>query len=506
MKLLSSKQIAELDKITIKNEPINSWALMERAALKLVNKLLQQQELIVDYYSDETRSIIKCFCGSGNNGGDGFSIARHLISKGFVVEVYWVQFSNTLSNDALINYNLLLDDQIEIKTINDENIDDVFIKENDLVLDAIFGTGLNRPIQDFTKTLVQKINQSGTKIISIDIPSGLFADDNRVNDFEAIIKADITYTFQLPKISFLQPQNQIFTGSWEVLDIGLQIQSVSEFESNNYWVNKAFTLGLMQPRKAFSHKGTFGHALLIGGSLGKIGSIAMATKACLRAGSGLVTVCVPQCGVEIVQTLIPEAMVLPNQGKGVLEGNIEIGNKTAIGIGVGVGLDEKTAKTLQNIITNTNGPLVIDADGINILAENKTWLAFLPNLTILTPHPGEFKRLVGDWQSDEEKIEKLKEFSRKFNLIVILKGAFSIVCTPNGNLFYNSTGNAGMATAGSGDVLFGIITGYLAQGLSPLNAAILGVYNHGLAGDLMVESTSQTALIATDIIEGLRYC
>lgn len=505
MKLLSAKQIAQLDKITIENEPITSVDLMERAALKIVNQLFKIPQFSQDYKSVDFTGNIKIFCGSGNNGGDGFAIANHLLPKGFKVEVFWVQFSANFSEDAKYNYQLLLDDQIEILNINNENYSEIEIGEFDLVIDSIFGSGLNRPIDGFVAEIIQKINNSQAKVIAVDIPSGLFAYDNSNNILENIIRADITFTFQMPKVAFLQPQNNLFTGSWHVLDIGLLVDSSSDFITKNYWVNKQFVEGLLPPRKTFSHKGSYGHALLIGGSFGKMGSISLATKACLKSGVGLATACVPNCGIDILQTVIPEAMVLPNEGELYLEGNVALTNKTSIGIGVGAGTEEKTAQLLKNLIAEANAPLVIDADGINILSENKTWLAFLPPQTILTPHPKEFERLVGPWETDEEKLKLLKGFCAKFNSIVVLKGAFTVTCTPNGNLFYNSTGNAGMATAGSGDVLFGIICGYLAQGLQPVNAVVLAVFNHGLAADIMVQETSETSLIASDIIEGLNY-
>lgn len=505
MKLLSAKQIAQLDKITIENEPITSVDLMERAALKIVNQLFKIPQFSQDYKSVDFTGNIKIFCGSGNNGGDGFAIANHLLSKGFKVEVFWVQFSANFSEDAEYNYQLLIDDQIEILNINNENYSEIEIGEFDLVIDSIFGSGLNRPIDGFVAEIIQKINNSQAKVIAVDIPSGLFAYDNSNNILENIIRADITFTFQMPKVAFLQPQNNLFTGSWHVLDIGLLVDSSSDFITKNYWVNKQFVEGLLPPRKTFSHKGSYGHALLIGGSFGKMGSISLATKACLKSGVGLATACVPNCGIDILQTVIPEAMVLPNEGELYLEGNVALTNKTSIGIGVGAGTEEKTAQLLKNLIAEANAPLVIDADGINILSENKTWLAFLPPQTILTPHPKEFERLVGPWETDEEKLKLLKGFCAKFNSIVVLKGAFTVTCTPNGNLFYNSTGNAGMATAGSGDVLFGIICGYLAQGLQPVNAVVLAVFNHGLAADIMVKETSETSLIASDIIEGLNY-
>lgn len=497
MKLLSAKQIASADKFTIENEPIASTDLMERAALKIVNKLLAQQELLSGYHLKFGKGEIKVFCGIGNNGGDGLVIARHLILKGFRVKVFLVKFGSQLSVDCKNNLDALPANHFVVEDDNQlPSID-----SDDLVIDSIFGLGLSRPVSGFTKELIQSINYSNAKVIALDISSGLMADGNQNNDFQAIIQADVTYTFQLPKFPFLLPSYAQFTGFWEVLDIGLLPEGINNQSSNKYFINHHLVKGVYHPRGIFSHKGTYGHSLIVGGSKGKMGAVVLACKSALKAGAGLVTAHVPKVGLTVLQTTAPEVMVNENEGHSYLEQSINLDGKQSIGFGIGAGQNPQTANALKLLIQNAAAPLVIDADGINILAENKTWLAYLPPETILTPHPAEFKRLVGTWETDEEKIALLLEFSRKFNVITILKGAFTVVATPGGNLFFNSTGNNGMATAGSGDCLLGLITSLRGQGYSALNASILGVYIHGLAGDIAAKKNGFEAVTAETIFE-----
>lgn len=501
MKIFTAAQIAEIDQYTIEHEPISSTDLMERAALTVVNALENTPALLKPYRKPENKILI--FCGMGNNGGDGLVIARHLASSGYQVIPYLVTFSLNPSADNEKNQVRLSQNKIDLVTLSSEK-DIPEISSNDLVIDAIFGSGLSRPIEGFTRDVVKAINESEAKVLSIDIPSGLFAENNRDNDHEAIVKADVTYTFQFPKLAFFFPENYSFVGVWKVMDIGLHPEIIHQKETQYFFVTKRFVSSWLPKRPTFSHKGTFGHALLVGGAKGKMGAMVMAVKACLRAGSGLVTTHLPNCGTTIMQSAVPEAMVTENEGENYLKPTVTVGKENVIGFGPGAGTDEETGKALKVLIQNTQLPMVIDADGLNLLAENKTWLSFLPSHTILTPHPGEFERLVGNWNTDEEKLEKLKDFCHKFQVVTVLKGAYTVTCTPSGHFYFNSTGNPGMATGGSGDVLFGMITGLRAQGLDAIKAALLGVYLHGKAGDKATAKRGEVSLIATDIIDKIK--
>jgi NAD(P)H-hydrate epimerase len=367
-----------------------------------------------------------------------------------------------------------------------------FLKEDVIVIDAIFGTGLNQAPEGNYKSCIQKLNESGKKIISIDLPSGM--NDGKQFDFNSIIKANFTLTFQFPKFAFLLPDSGVFAGDWEVMDIGLLQDGYLNEKPIAHFLTKEMIKNNFPKRDVFSHKGTFGHVCLIGGSYGKMGAMVLSAHACMKSGAGLITVVVPECGYDILQTILPEAMVRVSKSEFYLE-EFDTGKTDydAVGVGPGMGTEKATADALKSLIQNANVPLVMDADALNILAENKTWLHFLPAGSILTPHPGEFQRLVGKWDSAHEMIELQKEFTFKFQCIVVLKGAYTSITTPGGNLFFNSTGNPGLAKGGSGDTLTGIITSVCAQGFSTLEAALSGVCLHGLAAELALEENNEYA-------------
>ena len=377
----------------------------------------------------------------------------------------------------------------------------MFYVQDLVVIDAIFGSGLTRPIDGFIADIVHQINKK--EIVAIDLPSGLFAEDNRENNFDNIVKAKTTLTFQQPKLAMLFPQNYFFVGEWIVLPIGLHQGFIEGLHSTNYVITISDIKTILKPRAKFSHKGTFGHALLIAGSKGKMGAAILSAKACLRAGAGLLTVHIPAKGLEIMQTALPEAMCSTSDENDFIADVPELSTYNAIGIGPGLGMEKQTQNTLKLLIQNANFPLVIDADALNILSENKTWLAFLPQESILTPHPKEFERLVGKWDSDEERLEMQRQFAVKHQINVVLKGANTAIALPNGDVYFNSTGNEGMATAGSGDVLTGIITSLIAQRYSSSEAAILGVYLHGLAGDVAKENLTEFGMLASDIVDAI---
>lgn len=494
MKILKSSQIRKVDAFTIENEPILSIDLMERAAMTIT-------KWIVETISKE--KTIKIFVGPGNNGGDALAIARQLHEFEFVTEVFLLKITDNLSVDCQTNLDRL-------KTINSIPIIEICeisdfpeIYNNDIIVDGLFGSGLTRNLEKLPKKLVQYLNNSNADIIAIDIPSGLMGEDNKGNDIDAIVKAKYTLTFQMPKLSFFFSKNETFTGDWEVLPIGLNQGFINSLDSEFYMIDSDYIKDRIINRKKFSHKGSFGHVLLIAGSYGKMGAAILAAKACLRSGSGLVTVHVPKIGYEIMQTALPEAMISIDWSDIIFTNATNIESYTTIGIGPGIGTKQNTKKALTNLLEKTTTPIVIDADGLNILSGQKELIKKVPQNSILTPHPKEFERLVGIISSDYERIRFQISFSVENQLFVVLKGAHTSITCPDGTCYFNSTGNPGMATAGSGDVLTGIILSLLGQGYEPKDAAIIGVYLHGLSGDIASDKIGQEAVIASDIIENI---
>ena len=491
MKILTSKQIGQADKATIEKQSITSLDLMERAATKCFDLIHKQFE--------KWEPKVKVFCGVGNNGGDGLVITRLLIESGYDVDCFVVSFSDKKSPNFVSNFERLKSAGILINKISAKN-DFPIIENDDLVIDAIFGIGLSRKVDGFTSELIEYINKFKVKIISIDLPSGLFAEKHR-SQYDSAIYAAHTYTFQTPKLAFFLPDNAKFFKTWEVVDIGLDKDFINSIGSNYLMVDLTFVKSIYKLRNKFTHKGSYGHSLLIGGSYGKIGAISLATKAALKSGSGLVTAYIPKCGYEILQLAVPEAMTEVDAENQLEYFNYK-SNPSVIGIGSGMGTSEKTITGFSKFLKENVLPLVLDADALNIISKQKELLDLLPKGTILTPHPKEFERLVGTWKNDYEKLELLKSFTSKHKLIVVLKGAHTIIANGE-DLYFNSTGNPGLATGGSGDVLLGIITSLVAQKYTPLHAAILGVYLHGLTADLSIDKMSMESFTASDIIDKL---
>jgi ADP-dependent NAD(P)H-hydrate dehydratase / NAD(P)H-hydrate epimerase len=495
-KILSTSQIRMADEYTIQHEPISSLDLMERASKRLLEWTLRFIPV---------NRLILIFAGPGNNGGDGLALARLLLEKNFRVEVYLLKLTDSMSKDAEVN--LLRLSNIKKARISriQSNKDFPAIRKNALIIDALFGSGLKRPLEGLTKELVMHLNKAGAEILSVDIPSGLFGEDNRGNPADSIICAKNTLTFQFPKLAFLFPENNIFTGNWHVLDIGLHPEFIKRVETSWHFTAKEDVKGFNKERKKFDHKGSYGHALLLSGSKGKTGAAVLSAKACLKTGCGLVTVHIPASSYDIFQSALPEAMCSIDPDENVITGLPALKTYTAVGIGPGIGTHKSTAGLLKNLLQEVKVPLVIDADGLNILSENPEILKYLPENVILTPHPGEFDRLAGNSEGGYERFLKLAEFSNQHKAIVVLKGAYTSIASPDGMIRFNSTGNQGMATAGSGDVLTGMILSLLAQGYSPLQAAVAGVYIHGRAGDLALNVQSYESLIAGDIIESIGF-
>lgn len=491
MKFFTCKQIAEIDRLTTELEPIHSIDLMERASDQLAYWVTQ---------NINHSSPVWIFAGPGNNGGDALAVARMLAQCNYNCTVFLSTFGHELKGDPAINLQRLKDQGlVELKIIQSEDAIPE-IPADVVVVDGLFGSGINKPLEGLAKMITQKINQSRGTIISIDIPSGLFGEDNSQNDLSGVVRATHTLTFQFPKLSFFFPENAEFVGDWQVLPIGLHPEAILQTKSCYFNLAKTFISGMLKKRGKFSHKGNYGHALLIAGSYGKMGAAVLASKAGLRAGSGLLSTHIPRLGYEIMQVSLPEAMVSIDQSNEVFTEFPDLKTFSAVGIGPGLDRKPETQEAFHRLIQGRPQKLVVDADGLNILSENKDWLSLLPENTILTPHPKEFERLAGASSNSFERLQKQLRFSAQYNVIVVCKGAHTCITVPDGSAFFNSTGNPGMATAGSGDVLTGIILGLLSQNYSPEEAALIGVYLHGLAGDLAAAQFGQQALIAGDII------
>ncbi len=495
MKILSVEKIREADAYTIKHEPIPSIDLMERAAYQLYRWIKKRVD------KEHTFHI---FAGVGNNGGDGLVLARLLLKKGYRVIIHIVRYSDKTSTDFQVNYDRLIgmDMSANINEIKEKQ-DLPELSEDDLLVDALFGSGLARPVEGIAAGVIQKMNDTTAVTVAVDVPSGLFSDGHSNPEEGAIVRADYTLSFQMPKLAFLLPENDQFVGEWHVLDIGLSSEYINKVKTKDYFMKKKDIAPMLKQRRKFDHKGTFGHALLIAGSYGKMGAAILASRACLRSGVGLLHTHIPRVGYEIMQTATPETMLSIDSYDNYFSAVPDLSMYNAIGIGPGIGMEKQSQMALKLLVQEYPSPIVFDADALNILAENKTWLPFLPKGCILTPHPKEFERLVGKWTDDYHKLLLLREFSSKFNAYVVLKGAHTATCFPDGSIYFNSTGNPGMATAGSGDALTGLILGLLAQGYSPGQASVIGTYLHGLAGDLAMKKQGTEAMVAGDIVEAI---
>lgn len=489
MKILTAEQIRKIDTETISREGIPSLELMKRAATAFYYSFTGR-------YADRNTSVI-IFAGVGNNGGDALVVARLLHKSGYPVKVYMVEFSDRYTEDCAHNIRRVKAENISYeKIVSEEGIPD--LSPFDVVIDGIFGTGLSREVSGVAAGVIARINESGKPVISIDVPSGLFPD--RKTDFA--VKATDTVTFQIPKLALYLPGNACFTGNVQIVPIGLNEEAIAKAETHLYLTEEREIRGVLKPLSKFAHKGTQGHALIIGGSLGKCGSVSLASKAALKTGCGLVTAYLPRCGVTAIQSNFPEAMALQDKGAEHIT-SIEYDLKPdAIGIGMGMGLHEETGQAMYHFLRKNSTPLVVDADGLNILARHDDWLSLLPEGTILTPHPKELQRLTGEWRDDYDKIEKTRLFARKYGVIVVVKGAYSLIIDGE-EMYVNSSGTPALATAGSGDVLTGMVTSLLAQGYKPIDAARVGVFLHGMTADVTRQNIHPRSFVASDIIENI---
>lgn len=492
MKILNAEQIRAWDQYTIEHEPTASIDLMERAAAKCF-EWLEENSWFVHSFS--------IFCGKGNNGGDGLAIARMLAVQGCTVAVNILEFGHRGTDDFQANLARLHQyPSVTIHFIQDETNFHSFTNET-VIIDALFGSGLSRPLDGITAKLVDHINNSGCAIIAIDVPSGMSVDQSSKGN--TIIKANYTLSFQCYKPAFLVAENASFIGEVIILDIGLHPAYLSAIQTNFELIDVSILRSVYKPRNQFAHKGNFGHAMIIAGSYGKIGAAVLSARACLRSGAGLLTCFVPKCGYEILQITVSEAMVMTDVNSSMVTKIYDdISNYDAVGIGPGLGTSSETRAAIKELISACKKAIVIDADALNGLSMEKS-LPSLPPDSILTPHPKEFERLFGAGKNDFERIQKAISNAKSLNCLIVLKGHHSFIAAPSGKGYFNNTGNAGMATAGSGDVLTGMITGLLAQGYSSEDAAILGVYLHGLAGDIAAKEFSQEAMLAGDLIDNI---
>lgn len=492
MKLLSAQQIRAWDKFTIDHTPIASIDLMEKAAKAFTHCFLEK--------FPDSKSPVYIFCGSGNNGGDGLAIGRLLHYAGRAVHIFQCEIGQHPSADFLKNLDRLpAYDAIPLNTLV-PGAPLPTLSASGILIDGLFGTGLNRPIQGYWARLIQHLNKYTGPKVAIDIPSGLLADQTQKG---LSFQADHTISFQIPKLAFFWNENADSVGQFEIVNIGLLDEYLEAVETAFEFFDLKLAKTIYQSRSKFGHKGHYGHALLIAGSYGMSGAAQLATKSCLRAGAGLVTTHVPQCAYSILQTSIPEAMCSVDTHEHFFSTLPPLDKFSAIGVGPGLGQAGLTQVAFRRLLEQASSPLVIDADALNLLAMEPELLKRLPQGSILTPHPGEFKRLFGESSNSHQQVYLLQEMAMEYHIYIILKGAHSRIAFPDGRLFFNASGNPGMATAGSGDVLTGILTGLLAGPYDPADTVLLGTFLHGLAGDLAQQNWHTEAMLASDIIQNL---
>lgn len=487
----------ELDAYTIQEEEIESVELMERAANSAAL-------FISGKYRDHERPII-IFSGPGNNGGDGLALARLLHKEGYKdIHAYLFNTNNSLSEDCQKNAERLQQECPEVLfTEVQQQFEAPELNKGQLIVDALFGTGLNKPLGGGYAALIRLINGAKADVVSLDMPSGLMCEDNTYNSPSAIVRATVTLTFGLPKLALILADSQCYTGDVYVLDILLNEKKIEETNCPYEITEGHDILAMLKSRPTYGHKGTFGNALLIAGKHGMAGAAVLAAKACLKAGAGKVTVHTPERNNDILQIAVPEAVLDFDEDEKIFTSTVHTQGFQAMAIGPGLGTDKRTALAFIEQTSHTDIPLLIDADGINILGGHKGWIPQIPAKTIFTPHPKEMQHLgICNTDSYSTLLEAMN-MARQHHFYICLKGHYTAVCTPEGKVYFNPTGNSGMATAGSGDVLTGIILALMAQQYAPEQACRLGVFIHGLAGDLAAAELGEHSLTATDIINYL---
>lgn len=490
MKIFTAEQIRSWDQFTISHEPVSSVQLMERASVAVAS-------WISDHCKNHKKMVV--FCGNGNNGGDGLAIARLLYLKGFDADVFVDDPKGRFSDDALVNLKRLRDfSGISVRKFSD--IEQYSFDDKTIIIDALFGTGLSRALEGKYKLLAEQLNRKENIRISVDIPSGLSADE-MPGEHDAVLKADYTLSFQCWKRSFLHPESGKYAGKIVILDIDLS-KEYSETTPTEYFVTDDDLIErIFKPRSDFSHKGNYGRAVIAGGSYGKMGAAVLATRSALKTGAGLTFTMAPECGYEILQTSCPEAMFMKSGKDFITE--FEEDKALIYGIGPGLGTHAETEKAFLNFLKGNTNPLILDADALNIISKDGKNLELIPQGSIITPHPKEFERMFGSTDNSFKRLELAREKAQELNMYIILKDHHTQIITPERNVYYNITGNAGLAKGGSGDILTGILTSLSAQGYSGEHTCILGVWLHGRAADLASEKHSKEAMLPTDVIDEL---
>ncbi len=491
MKILPSEVLHDIDNATCESQKISSIELMERAAnaasCEIISRFLPSQRIVV-------------VAGPGNNGGDALAVARMLIEQGYrSVEIFLFNIDGKLSHDCEEERNqLIVIDGVDFTEVTHEFIPP-YLSPDDVVIDGLFGSGLSHPLQGGFVALARYINESGAFVISLDVPSGLFGEWNDNVLRRDMIHANLTLTFQLPRLSFFFEENADVLGEWKLLDIDLDTAKIKELPSDFMLVEARSVRPLMHTRRLFSGKRDYGSALLFCGSTGMMGAAVMAANACIRSGAGLVTVHSAAQGNIILQTSVPEAMFEPDRNEHYISDMKVHYDHQVVAAGPGIGTREQTIDALESLLKNCKSPLLLDADALNCISRRPSLLTMLPQNTVITPHIGEFDRLFGEHRSSEERLRKAVEMAKYYNIIIVLKGHYTAIVRPTGRVYFNSTGNPGMATAGAGDTLTGIIAAFIAQGYRPEHAATIGVFIHGLAGDLAEQELGEAGLTAGDI-------
>ncbi len=496
MKILTCAQQKEADAYTVANESISSIDLMEKAAAAMTG-------IISSRWDTSHRMVV--VAGPGNNGGDALAIARMLAERGYRVEVLLFNVTDKLSEECLANVQRLKDCPLEKFTEVAKGGRMVFpaLKATDVIIDGLFGSGLKRPLEKGFAQVVQLLNSSPAQIVSVDIPSGMMGENNSNLNRPNIIHADLTLSVQLPKLAFLFAENADLVGEWMLVDIGISKEYIDKADTPYTIAEEVEIRSLVRPRNKFAHKGMFGHGLLIAGSYGMGGAAVLSARACLRSGIGLLTAHTPVCNHSLLQMSVPEALVQDDVHEHFFADDTDLDPYQAVAIGPGLGQDDVTAQAFFSQIKNCYIPLVLDADALNLLARYSNVQPNFPSNTILTPHVKELERIVGRCSNSYERLMKAKDLAVYRQCHIVLKGAWTAVITPEGKVSFNPTGNPGMATGGSGDVLTGILLALLAQGYSAGDACRLGVYVHGLAGDIARRRIGEISMTAGDIVEAL---
>ncbi|MBS7566514.1 NAD(P)H-hydrate dehydratase [Mucilaginibacter sp. Bleaf8] len=489
--LLTSAQIHEADAYTIAHEPIASIDLMERASKAFVN-------WFVNHFPDK-RQPISVYCGTGNNGGDGLAIARMLNEHSYQqLNVKIARFSDKSTDDFNTNLQRLQQTTVPLTELNKE---ENFPQEaSTILIDALLGSGLNKPLSGDYERLVSQLNQLNKTVVAVDVPTGLPA-EVPVDKEATVLRADLVITFQQPKLNFLLPESGSHIACWEAVNIGLHHTFLQSLNSAYQLIEEKDIKAILKPRHRFSNKGTFGHALLVAGQAQTMGAALLCSSASVYAGAGLTTACIPESGLTALNSYQPEVMAIVRQGNDLPDIDYEKFN--AIGAGPGLGKDENALALLTDILVNYNKPMVLDADALNLLATHHELLRQLPAGSIITPHMKEFDRLFGEHSNWWDRLQTLQQKANELNIYIVLKNDYTITGSPDGKLYFNSTSNAAMASGGMGDILTGIITALLAQNYTPLEACLAGIYLHGKAGDELALPNRLNVVLPGQVAAGL---